>query len=276
MKDKSIFQIHLDEIVRSKAGESKKKIPRFVTGFLSWLIKEDNLNDFLRFNGHSTGVDTMNNAVEYFDVSLELVNKENIPTNGEKLIFASNHPLGGLDGICLSSVLGTTFDKKIKYLVNDLLYFIEPLKPIFVPVNKHGSQAKGGVQAINDAFFSDNQIVTFPAGLCSRKQNGRITDTEWKKMFIAKAIEYKRDIVPVYFEARNSNFFYNLANIRKVLKLKFNLEMLFLPREMFKSKGKTFRIHFGEPVSWQFFDDSKTHQDWANWMKEQVYSLKRY
>ena len=276
MKDKSIFQIHLDEIIRSKAGKSKKKIPRFVTGFLSWLIKEDNLNDFLRFNGHSTGVDTMNNAVEYFDVSLELVNKENIPTNGEKLIFASNHPLGGLDGICLSSVLGTTFDKKIKYLVNDLLYFIEPLKPIFVPVNKHGSQAKGGVQAINDAFFSDNQIITFPAGLCSRKQNGRIVDTEWKKMFIAKAIEYKRDIVPVYFEARNSNFFYNLANIRKVLKLKFNLEMLFLPREMFKSKGKTFRIHFGEPVSWQFFDDSKTHQDWANWMKEQVYLLKKH
>ena len=276
MRDKSIFQINLDEIIRSKVGKSKKKPPRFVIRFLSWLIKEDNLNDFLRFNGHSTGVETMDNAVEYFNVTLELLNKENIPTTGEKLIFVSNHPLGGLDGICLSSVLGTVFDKKIKYLVNDLLYFIEPLKPIFVPVNKHGAQAKGGVQAINDAFSGDNQIITFPAGLCSRKQNGRIVDTEWKKMFVTKSIEYKRDVVPVYFEARNSNFFYNLANIRKVLKLKFNLEMLFLPREMFKSKGKTFRIHFGKPVSWQFFDDSKTHQDWANWMKEQVYSLKKY
>jgi putative hemolysin len=98
-------------------------------------------------------------------------------------------------------------------------------------------------------------------------------DTEWKKMFVAKAIEYERNIIPVYFEAGNSNFFYNLANIRKALKVKFNLEMLFLPREMFKSKGKTFRICFGKPILWQTFDDSKSLQDWANRTKEQVYLL---
>ncbi len=272
----NVFQINLDKIIRSKVGKSQKKIPRFVTKFLSWLIKEDNLNDFLQFNGTDTGVDTMNKAVEYFKIKLEIINRENIPTNGKKLIFVSNHPLGGLDGICLSSVLGNIFDKKIKYLVNDLLYFIDPLKPIFIPINKHGSQAKDGILAINEAFSSENQVITFPAGLCSRKQNSQVIDAEWKKMFITKAIEYKRDIVPVHFEAKNSNFFYNLANIRKVLKMKFNLEMLFLPREMFKSKGKTFRIYFGEPISWQFFDDTKTHQEWANWMKEQVYLLKRY
>ncbi len=273
MKDENVFQIDLDEIIGSKVG-GRKKVSRFATKFLSWLIKEDSLNDFLRFNGTSTGVETMDKAVEYFNVTLELFNKENIPTNGEKLIFVSNHPLGGLDGICLSSVLGNIFDKKIKYLINDLLYFIDPLKPIFVPINKHGAQAKDGVQAINDAFSSENQIITFPAGLCSRKENGEIIDLEWKKMFIGKAIEYKRDIIPVYFEARNSNFFYNFANIRKDLRIKFNLEMLLLPREMFRSKGKTFRIHFGKPIPWQLFDNSKTQQDWANWMKEQVYLMK--
>ncbi|MDR1371228.1 MAG: 1-acyl-sn-glycerol-3-phosphate acyltransferase [Dysgonamonadaceae bacterium] len=274
MDNKTIFQINLDQIIRSKVGNTTRKIPRFVTKFLSRLIKEDDLNNFLRFNGNSTGVETMDKAVEYFKIKLELSGEENIPTTGEKFIFASNHPLGGLDGICLSSVLGTIFDGKINYLVNDLLYFIEPLKPIFVPVNKHGSQAKSGVQAINNAFSSDNQIITFPAGLCSRKQQGRIVDSEWKKMFVAKAIEYKRTIIPVYFDAGNSNFFYNLANIRKVLKIKFNLEMLLLSREMFKSKGKTFRIYFGKPVSWEAFDNSKSLQDWANWMKEQVYLLK--
>ncbi len=274
MNDKNVFQINLDKIVRSKTGKNERKIPRFLTKFLSWLIKEDNLNDFLRFNGRSTGVETMDKAVEYFNIALELFNKENIPVNEKKIIFVSNHPLGGLDGICLSSVLGNIFNGKIKYLVNDLLYFIDPLKPIFIPINKHGSQAKGGVMAVNDAFSSENQIITFPAGLCSRKQKGEITDSEWKKMFVTKAIEYERDVIPVYFEARNSNFFYNLANIRKVLKIKFNLEMLFLPREMFKSRGKTFRIHFGKPVSWHFFDNSKSHQEWADWMKEQVYSLK--
>lgn len=273
MNNENIFQIDLDKIIRTKIGKNAKKIPRFITRFLSWIIRENDLNDFLRFNNDSTGVETMNKAVEYFNIKLEFSGLENIPAHNKRLVFVSNHPLGGLDGICLSSVLGTIFKGKIKYLVNDLLYFIKPLQSIFIPVNKHGAQAKDGAQAINQAFESENQIITFPAGLCSRKQQGRICDPEWKKMFITKAIEYQRDIVPVYFEARNSNFFYNLANIRKTLKIKFNLEMLFLPREMFRSKGKTFRIYFGEAIPWETFDNSKSLREWTDWIKEQVYSL---
>jgi putative hemolysin len=273
MNDENIFQIDLDKIIRTKAGKNTKNPPRFITRFLSWIIRENDLNDFLRFNGDSTGVETMNKAVEYFNIKLEFSGLENIPSFDEKVIFVSNHPLGGLDGICLSSVLGTIFKGKIKYLVNDLLYFIKPLQSIFIPINKHGAQAKGRVQAISQALESENQIITFPAGLCSRKQQGRICDPEWKKMFITKAIEYQRNIVPVYFEARNSNFFYNLANIRKILKIKFNLEMLFLPREMFRSKGKTFRIYFGKVIPWQTFDNSKSLQEWTDWVKKQVYSL---
>ncbi|GHT70783.1 glycerol acyltransferase [Bacteroidia bacterium] len=273
MNNENVFQIDLDKIIRTKVGKNKKKISRFTTRFLSWIIRENDLNDFLRFNGDSTGVETMNKAVEYFNIKLEFSGLENIPDQNKRLVFVSNHPLGGLDGICLSSLLGTIFKGKIKYLVNDLLYFIKPLQSIFIPVNKHGAQAKNGAQAINQAFESENQIITFPAGLCSRKQQGRIYDPEWKKMFITKAIEYQRDIVPVYFEARNSNFFYNLANIRKTLKIKFNLEMLLLPREMFRSKGKTFRIYFGEAIPWQTFDNSKSLQEWTDWTKKQVYSL---
>ncbi len=275
MNNKETFQINIDRIIREKVTEKSKNIPSFLTKALAWLIKQDGLNDFLRFNGHDVGVDAMNNAVTYFDIKLKLNGIENIPMDGQKLVFASNHPLGGLDGICLSSALGKIFNGKIKYLVNDLLYFIRPLQPLFIPINKHGSQAKGGVQAINDAFTSDNQIITFPAGLCSRMQNGKISDPEWKKMFISKAIEYQRDIVPVYFEAKNSTFFYRLAIIRKILKIKFNIEMLFLPREMFKSKGSLFTIHFGKPVSWQTFDSSKSLQEWADWMKDSVYQIKK-
>jgi putative hemolysin len=231
------------------------------------------LNDFLRFNNGATGVDFMKNAVTYFDIKLKLSGEENIPGNGEKFIFASNHPLGGLDGICLSAVVGQKYNGHVRYLVNDLLYYIEPLRNIFVPINKHGAQAKNGAQAINDAFSSDNQIITFPAGLCSRKQKGAIIDLDWKKMFIIKSVEYKRDIIPVYFEARNSNFFYRLANIRKALGIKFNIEMLFLPREMFKSKGSTFTIRFGKPISWETFDSSKSPQKWAEWVKDIVYQI---
>jgi len=212
--------------------------------------------------------------IGYFDLNLELVNEENIPAEG-RYIFASNHPLGGLDGICLSAIIGGRFDGKIRYLVNDLLLYLSNLRSIFVPINKHGAQGKKNAELIEKAYASDNQIITFPAGLCSRKQNGKIQDTEWKKSFIQKAVEYRRDIVPVFFEGRNSNFFYRLANMRKALGIKMNYEMIYLPDEMFKSKHKTYSIHFGKPIPWQTFDSSRKPAEWAEWVKEIVYNLKK-
>ena len=160
-------------------------------------------------------------------------------------------------------------------LVNDLLLYLSNLRSIFVPINKHGAQGKKNAELIEKAYASDNQIITFPAGLCSRKQNGKIQDTEWKKSFIQKAVEYRRDIVPVFFEGRNSNFFYRLANMRKALGIKMNYEMIYLPDEMFKSKHKTYSIHFGKPIPWQTFDSSRKPAEWAEWVKEIVYNLKK-
>ena len=137
------------------------------------------------------------------------------------------------------------------------------------------AQGKKNAELIEKAYASDNQIITFPAGLCSRKQNGKIQDTEWKKSFIQKAVHYQRDVVPVFFEGRNSDFFYRFANLRKTLGIKMNYEMIYLPDEMFKSKHKTYRIHFGKPVPWQTFDNSRKPAEWATWMKEVVYDLKK-
>ena len=269
-----LFLIDLKEILRTKAPKLHKKIPGFVVTLLEKIICQKRMNDFLQENNGAEGVDFMNNLINYLHITYQIEGEENIPKTG-KFIFASNHPLGGLDGVCLSAILGTKYEEKIKYLVNDILYFLEPVQNIFVPINKHGAQAKGGAQAINTAFDSENQIITFPAGLCSRKQKRKIEDLEWKKMFIIKAIEYQRDIIPVYFKAKNSAFFYRLANIRKFLGIKFNIEMLFLPREMFKSEGKTFTIHFGRPIPWQTFDSSKSPLTWAQEVKKTVYLLEK-
>ncbi|GBU07502.1 glycerol acyltransferase [Bacteroidales bacterium] len=273
MTKEDIFKIDVKKILQDKAPEKANKIPGFVTSILSKILCVKGLNDFLTKNGDAQGVDMMENAVKYFDVKLKILNSDNIPSTEERLIFVSNHPLGGLDGICLSMFIGKRFKHKIKYLVNDLLFFIKPLQNIFVPINKHGAQAKQGALAINEAFSSDNQIITFPAGLCSRKISGKIIDSEWKKTFVLKAIEYKRNVVPVHFEARNSNFFYMLANFRTRMGIKINIEMLLLPYEMFKSKGKLLTIQFGEPIPWEFFDNSKTAQQWADWTKELVYDM---
>lgn len=274
MTQEGITQIDIKQVLRQKAPSVARKIPGFMVDYLIRTVHQDELNEILRRYHDKDGVAFMQELIGYFDLNLELVNEENIPAEG-RYIFASNHPLGGLDGICLSAIIGGRFDGKIRYLVNDLLLYLSNLRSIFVPINKHGAQGKKNAELIEKAYASDNQIITFPAGLCSRKQNGKIQDTEWKKSFIQKAVEYRRDIVPVFFEGRNSNFFYRLANMRKALGIKMNYEMIYLPDEMFKSKHKTYSIHFGKPIPWQTFDSSRKPAEWAEWVKEIVYNLKK-
>ena len=183
--------------------------------YLKRIVHQEDINGILERNSGLEGVPFMHALVEKeFNLTLKLRGEENIPTEG-RFVFASNHPLGGLDGICLSSVVGDKFNGKIKYLVNDILYYIDPLKPIFVPINKYGAQAKTSANAINEAYASDNQVITVPAGLFSRKTGGVIMDLEWTKSFIIKAVEFQRDVIPVHFEGKNSRFFYNLANLRR-------------------------------------------------------------
>ena len=274
MIQEGITQIDIKQVLRQKAPSVARKIPGFMVDYLIRTVHQDELNEILRRYHDKDGVAFMQELIGYFDLNLELVNEENIPAEG-RYIFASNHPLGGLDGICLSAIIGGRFDGKIRYLVNDLLLYLSNLRSIFVPINKHGAQGKKNAELIEKAYASDNQIITFPAGLCSRKQNGKIQDTEWKKSFIQKAVESRRDIVPVFFEGRNSNFFYRLANMRKALGIKMNYEMIYLPDEMFKSKHKTYSIHFGKPIPWQTFDSSRKPAEWAEWVKEIVYNLKK-
>ena len=274
MIQEGITQRDIKQVLRQKAPSAARKIPGFMVDYLIRTVHQDELNEILRRYHDKDGVAFMQELIGYFDLNLELVNEENIPAEG-RYIFASNHPLGGLDGICLSAIIGGRFDGKIRYLVNDLLLYLSNLRSIFVPINKHGAQGKKNAELIEKAYASDNQIITFPAGLCSRKQNGKIQDTEWKKSFIQKAVEYRRDIVPVFFEGRNSNFFYRLANMRKALGIKMNYEMIYLPDEMFKSKHKTYSIHFGKPIPWQTFDSSRKPAEWAEWVKEIVYNLKK-
>lgn len=271
--NEEIMQIDVRKILVQKVPSVAKKIPGFVINYLIHTIHQDELNDILRRYHDKDGVDFMKSLITYFDLKLILHDEHHLATD-RRYIFASNHPLGGLDGICLSAIIGEHFGGNIRYLVNDLLMYLPNLKSIFVPVNKHGAQDRSNAQLMEQAYASDNQIITFPAGLCSRRHHGVVKDLEWKKSFIQKAVQYQRDVVPVYFEGSNSNFFYRFANIRKALGIKMNYEMIYLPDEMFRNKHKTFHIHFGEPVSWRTFDESKKPLEWAEWMKEKVYNLK--
>lgn len=268
-----IIRIDVDAILAAKAGKKAKYVPRFLVSYLKKIIHQDEVNEFLKNNSDKYGLDFIRSFMKFFNNSFEIRGLENLPADG-LYTFVSNHPLGAQDGLGLGLILGEHYEGKIKFLVNDLLMNIPQLTSLFIPVNKTGGQSRNLPQQVAAAFNSDNHIVMFPAGICSRKRNGVVHDLEWKKTFIVKSVQTQRDIVPIHFEGENSDFFYRLANINRMLGIKFNIAMLYLSDEMFKNKNKKFTVTIGKPISWQTFDKSRTPMQWAQHVQDIVYSLK--
>ena len=108
----------------------------------------------------------------------------------------------------------------------------------------------------------------------SRKSDGKIEDLKWKKTFVTRSIKYNKTIVPVYIDGTLTDFFYRMYSIRKYLGIKANIEMLYLVNELYKQHNKKIKIKFGKPLFAAQFDDSKSHDEWAQHVKRKVYQLK--
>lgn len=264
--------IDVREVISKKSPTLLKWIPEFLLRYIKRILHEDDTNLFMSKYGHLEGLDFVDKAIEDFGVSVNVTGEENIPRD-KSVIFAANHPLGGFDGIALMHAIGK-HRKDIKFLVNDILLNIKNLESLFVPVNKHGAQGKEVLKKIEETYAGDYAILQFPAGLVSRKNNsGEIKDLAWKKSFISKAKKYKKDVIPVFIEGKNSDFFYNLSKLRKKLGIKANLEMFYLADEMFSQRGKEITIIIGTPLNYKVFDHTKTENQWAEVVKQKVYQL---
>ena len=261
-----IKPIYIKDLFKSKSNIGRF-IPNFIFSWLEKLIHQNEINEFIDKYGDRQGLEFSDSMLEFLDVNYHICGKENLPPKDGRYIFVANHPFGGPDGIVLISMLGRFYDK-LKFPVNDLLLNLKNLNNIFLGVNKHGAQARKDVLAMEEAFASDCQMIMFPAGLVSRKQGKVIKDLEWQKSFITKAIYHKRDIIPIYIDGQNSDFFYRLAAFRKLIGLKVNIEMLLLPKETFKKRHTNLTMHIGKPIPWQTFDSSKKTIEWAQWVKE--------
>jgi len=261
--------IDIKEVIRRKNPALAKMMPGFAVYLMKKLIHEDEVNRVIYDYRDRHGLCFVRSILDDLKVTYSIEGLENVPVAG-RYIFASNHPLGGFDGLTLMDAIGTTFPE-IRFIVNDTLLNLKNFEPLFVPVNKHGRQTAEYARKIDETYSGDAQVLYFPAGLCSRKIKGQIIDLKWNKNFIQKAIQYERQVVPVYFEGRNSNFFYNLANLRKKLGIKANLEMIFLVNEFFKQKGQHLRIKIGTPVT---IDKSETYNIWTEIIRKKVYSMR--
>jgi putative hemolysin len=270
MSDDTLFLVDIDKVLREKAPN--KHFPRPLVAYLKHIAHQEVLNGFLRGHQDCIGLDFIGAAIEHLGAKYEVKNLENLPKDG-LYTFVSNHPLGAQDGLILGYVLGKQYNSKIKYLVNDLLMNLHGMAPFFIPINKTGKQSRNFPQMVEGGFHSDNQLIMFPAGICSRRHHGVIQDIAWKKTFITKSVETHRDVVPIHFDGRNSNFFYNLSNLCSFFKIKFNIAMMYLVDEAYKNKNKTFKITIGKPIPWQTFDSSKTPAEWAAYVRDIVYKL---
>ncbi len=252
------------------------KLPKVLVGLIDRLLHVGELNAGIYTLRDYEGLDFVHKFLESDDphclgTTTEIVGAENIPAEGNPIV-AGNHPLGGPDGLALMGSVGR-YRKDILFPVNDFLMYLPGLRSLFVPIDKVHRNA-GYTSGLEEAFAGQNTLLYFPAGACSRRQKGEIKDLEWKPTFVKKAIRYQRDIVPFYFDARNSNRFYRIANLRKRLGIKFSFEMALLPGEMYGQKGNTFHLTIGKPIPWQTFDANHSAREWAAMLREHTYRLK--
>jgi len=266
-----IEPINIRKVFQAKNPRLASLIPGFIYRYIEKVVHQEDVNDFLAKCGDQVGLDFVTASIKDFNVKVTTAGEENLPAEG-RYIIASNHPLGGFDGLLIMDAVSRHYPE-FRFLVNDILMNINNLHPVFIPVNKHGRQNAEAAAEMDEVFRSGMQVLTFPAGMVSRKIGNMVMDLEWKKNFISKALQYQRDIIPVFVGGKNSRFFYRLYKIRKFLGIKTNLEMMYLVDETWKHKNKSFTITFGKPVPYTTFDKSRSHKEWAKWVKEQCYAL---
>jgi putative hemolysin len=271
MEEKAVKFFDVDAVLKEKNPGLYKLLPGFIVNYIKKKIHQDFINKGLYVHRNKFHLEFNQAALEWMGAEVEWSGEMNIPVSGG-VIICSNHPLGGLDGMALIKAVSSR-RSDIRFLVNDILTKLENFRTLFVPVNKVGGNTKEALRVIDEIYSGSEAVLVFPAGLVSRKQQGKILDLEWKKSFIAKSIENKKSLVPAYIEGRNSSFFYNLSLWRKRFGIKANIEMILLPDEMVKQKGKKIKIRFGKEIPYEVFDKSKSNNEWAQLMKRFVYEM---
>ncbi len=263
--------IDLDEILGAKLA---RRLPRFIKSFLAARLHLDEINDCISKAQHPSGSGFFDEALNYLNISYTIRGAENIDPSVH-VMMVGNHPLGGPEALIIGSVLRRFYDDKFLVPVNSILGYFHPLKDFFVPISIYGNQNREVAERLSAMFASDNQVLIYPAGKCAQRIKGKIVEQAWKKTFVTQARRYKRDVIPVHMSGHNSDLYFFWSKVSRFLHLKFNIGMILLVDELFKQRNKNFVISFGQPISWQTFDNSKTDSAWAEWTKEKLIHLQK-
>ncbi|MDE6461463.1 MAG: glycerol acyltransferase [Muribaculaceae bacterium] len=269
------LRVDVEAVLRSRAPSVARRLPGFIIRSLEKFVCQKQMNEMLEATAGLRDADFCAGILERLGVTYTIIGAENLPPMSDRRVtLASNHPLGGLDGIILIDMVTRLYGPGARFIVNDLLMALKPLHGVFLPINKHGAQSRAAAAAVDAAFADNNPVLIFPAGLCSRRgADGVVRDLRWNKMFVTKSIESGRTVIPIRFGGCNSGFFYNFAKWRERLGIKFNIEMIRLPKELFRAAGSSFTITIGKPIPPSSLQGGAAATACAQRIKETVYSL---
>lgn len=266
-------KIDIGAVLADKAPRLAPWIPRFAVNWLRRTVREAEINYILEHYWNLPPQEFIRACFREWDVTYSIEGLDKLDPKG-RYLFVANHPFGGMDGMMLADKLIDRFGDA-RVVVNDLLMHVEPLQPLWIPVNKHGTQSAAYAHKFDQELCGELPILTFPAGLCSRCIGGEVTDLPWRINFLKKAYSSQRQVVPIFVEGRLSNFFYRIDRLRKALRIKFNIEMLWLPDEMFSQRGKHFRIVVGEPIPMGDLQCFGSLREQADEVRKKTYFLEK-
>ena len=263
--------IDVEKSIRESGSKFLRSLPGFMIRMIRKIVHEDEINYTINRSRHLEGVPFIIDVLKGWNVNLIIKGEENIPESG-RYIFAANHPVGGIDALSIYCTIFRHYTDVVSP-ANELLNIIPNLRPLVLGLNVFGRNNRKVAAKIDELYASSNQVMIFPSGEVSRRRKGIISDPVWQKSFITKAIQHKRDIIPVHISGRNSNLFYNTARLREILGIKMYIETMLLPREMMKQRDSTTTVTVGNPIPYQALTDELSHQEWAQKMRDLVYLL---
>lgn len=263
--------LSVEKLINERFPEFARKhalIRKPVIKLLQLLLRENQVNDFVRFCEGHRGLSFNDCIVEYFQLHYRSHGCEQIPLNGPLVIIA-NHPLGALDGAALIQTV-SRIRRDVRMVVSDILLQFSPAREILLPVdNLSGRCNRSNVSEIDMALQRGEVVIIFPAGEVSRLSPAGLRDSEWRKGFLRAASKAQAPILPAHIGGRNSLLFYALSALYKPL------AMLLLVREIFANHALQFDIHIGRLHQWHEIEALGLDQRaTAAHLRQQVYSLR--
>ena len=235
------------------------------------IVHEDSINQFLSQNSHLKGIEFVDAVLDYFDFDYTVSSSDlqNIPTSG-KVVIIANHPLGGLDALCLLRLISQV-RQDVKIVANDFLAGFEALNSLLIPIDNYKlRQSKNDIKKIYEALNNEEAVIIFPAGEVSRASTKGIKDPSWNKGFLNFAQNTNAPILPIFLDAKNSKTFYTISLLNKTF------STLLLSHEMFKKKSKRINIKIGQIIPNENIVPKGIDKKFlVNLYRKHLYSLKK-